>query len=273
MTFQTFQSRWSNLNDGDNTAKIDEKTLFVEFGKEPATQRQLNLYYYFLFIKKIIEEKRFKDVLEIGCGRGTMSLFLKTYLGKETTLLDAETAAINLAREEFDKRDLLADFYIGDALEMPFSEGKFDAVVSIGLAEHVDDVNELFGEQFRILKQGGVMISLNVPKKFSIQILNMIFRFFKKILGKFNKPIKSDYYRNTLQASDYKRIAVNVGFINVQLIHVCPFPLFIPLGISSDQKITKIYKFILRIRNIFQKFPYKTNFLLGQSHFLVAYKK
>lgn len=273
MSIQTFQTKWSDLNNIDSPKKIDEKSLFVEFGEQPVTQRQLNLYYYFLFIKNIIEEKRFKDFLEIGCGRGTMSLFLKGYLGKEMTLLDNEAEAINLAKEEFGKRNLAANFYQGDALKMPFLEEEFDTVVSIGLAEHVDDINRLFSEQLRVLKKGGVMISLNVPKKFSIQILNIIFRFFKKVLGEYKESVKSDYYRNTLQASDYKKIAKDVGFKDIQLIHVCPFPIFTPLDISLDKKITKIYKLILNLRSIFQKYPYKTNSLIAQAHFLVGYKK
>ena len=93
-----------------------------------------------------------------------------------------------------------------------------------------------------------------------------------KIFIKHDKFYQNDYYRNNLKPDDYKRIAESVGFKNIKIINVCPFPIFVPITIKTDKKITKIYKFILKIKLLFQKYPYKTNKLFSQGHFLVAYK-
>ena len=266
----SFSSRWKSVK--ENEDDINVKSLFVDIGKKPIVQRQLNLYYYFLFIKNILNKIEAKKVLEVGCGRGTASLFIKKYLNLDTVLLDNAPDAIDIARKEFDKYGVQADFNVGDAFSTGFPDETFDATVSIGLAEHVEDVEGLFKEQYRVLKQGGAIVSLNIPKKFSIQFLNTAMRFFKKLFGLYKEDIRKDYYRNTLTAKDYKNAAINAGFRDVEVTYVCPFPIYTPLTLSSDKKVATFNRFILKIRNIFQKYPYKTNKLFAQAHFLVGYK-
>ncbi len=166
MNSNSFDEKWARIKENKDT---DEMSLFVEPGSQPKTQRQINLYYYFLFIKEILMNIGAKKVLEIGCGRGTLSLYMAEYLGLDVSLLDNVPDALQVAKEEFSKRGLNGEFYAADALATALPPEQFDAIVSIGLAEHIDDVEKLFTEQFRLLKKGGAMISLNIPKKFSIQ--------------------------------------------------------------------------------------------------------
>ncbi len=270
MAFNSFSLKWSRIKE---KKEADEQSLFVDVGSQPITQRQLNLYFYFLFIKEILEKILAKNVLEIGCGRGTISLYLAKYLGLEVSLLDNSPEAVEIAKEGFAKYNLSPRIFIADALDTKLADEQFDAIVSIGLAEHIDDAEKLFAEQYRLLKKDGVMISLNIPKKFSIQFLNNILRFFKKVLGQYKESIRKDYYRNSLKPRDYFLIAKKVGFVDIKIVHVCPFPVFAPLSIVWDKRATKIYKIILQIKKIFQSYPYKTNRLLAQAHFLVGRKK
>jgi ubiquinone/menaquinone biosynthesis C-methylase UbiE len=270
MDHSSFKSKWSKIKAGD-LEYADEQSLFVDVDCEPVTQRQLTLYYLFLFIKENL--KNAKDVLEIGCGRGTMSLYLAKYLNLNVSLLDNSPEAIEIVKEEFSKHGKEAKFYVQDATKTDIADNSFDAIISIGLAEHLDNVKALFKEEFRLLRPGGTIISLNVPKKISIQSLNSIMKFFKKYFGHHKDSIKNDYYRNSLKAKDYKRIAESVGFQDVKIVHVNPFPTFTPIRMSTDKIITKVNKFILKIRKLFQGYPYKTNYLISKNHFLVGYKK
>lgn len=265
-----FSQKWTAIKQGVKEA--DERSLFVEPGKEPITQRQLNLYYYFLFIKDILQKNDSHRILEMGCGRGTMALYLTKYLGFNLTLLDYAAEAIDLARTLFAENNCQAEFVIGDALQTNFPDESFDAIVSIGLAEHFDKVDELLREQHRLLKKGGVMISLNIPQKFSIQFLNTIMRLVKKIFGSYKESVKKDYYRNRFKPKVYQNFAQKAGFKEVQIIHVNPFPIYTPVGASFDRKVTKLNKSILWLRSLLTKYPYKTNYLLSQAHFLVGYK-
>lgn len=268
---QTFSTKWADMKEG--SVRADEKSLFVEPGREPATQRQLNLYYYFQFVRSILEARGAKRVLEIGCGRGTLSLYLAMYMGLDVGLLDDAPDAIEVAKRTFAAYEVTAEYYVQDALHTTLPSESYEAVVSIGLAEHLDTVTELFQEQYRLLRPGGVMISLNIPKKFSVQKLNTVMRFIKKIIGKYPGEVQSDYYRNQFSPEEYAAFAKKVGFDATAVTYVCPFPIYTPVTLSTDKKITKLRKAILGIRSLFQQYPYKTNALMAQAHFLVAYKK
>jgi len=272
MTNQTFGDKWREIK--VNQAAVDERSLFVEPGERPRTQRQLNLYYYFLFIERILKQTRAQKVLEIGCGRGTIASYLAKYLGLRLTLLDNEPSAIDLARDNFRQLELSAEFVVSDARATPFPDSSFDAVVSIGLAEHFEstEVLKLFAEQYRLLRPGGVMISLNIPKKISIQSLNTIMRFFKKIFGRHQDNIKKDYYRNDLSATDFAQLAERVGLSRVKTVYVCPFPIWVPVSPRFDRFITALRRAHLRLRSLFMSYPFKTNPLVAQAHFLVGYK-
>ncbi|MDP6576015.1 MAG: methyltransferase domain-containing protein [Candidatus Peribacteraceae bacterium] len=271
MSQQAFHNKWSQIHK-ESPVQADEKSLYTELGNEPVTQRQLNLYYYFLFIQKHVSRVNAKNVIELGCGRGTISLFLAQYLGMNLTLMDNEEDAVNISRDAFEAHGLHAEFITGDALDTKLPDESFDVAVSIGLAEHLDNVDDLFAEQFRIIRPGGLMITLNIPKKFSIQYLNTIHRTIKKLVGSYKESVRKDYYRNTLKPKDYKKAAEHSGFKDISITHVCPFPIYVPITMKTDKRLANARKIILKVRRIFQKYPYKTNRIVAQAHFLVAKK-
>ena len=117
------------------------------------------------------------------------------------------------------------------------------------------------------------MISLNIPGKFSIQYLNNIILKIRNIFKNKNKNTRKDYYRNDLKPKDYEKMAKKAGFVKTKIVNVCPFPIFTSIKINTDKKITKVYKNILKFKKIFQSYPYKTNYIASQGHFLIAYKK
>lgn len=272
MSQSAFHQKWEKIRTDASESNAEEPSIYVEKDDVPRTQRQLSLYNYFRFIQTHLERTGAKNLLEIGCGRGTIGLYCKTYMNLDVALMDNEENAIKIAKESFDKRNLDATFMVGDAFHMDIPDNSFDAVVSIGLAEHVDNVTELFAEQFRILRPGGVMISLNIPKKFSVQELNILMRSVKKLFGLYKDPVGKDYYRNSFSAKEYARFAREAGFDKTEITHTCPFPVYVPIRRSTDRLITTVRRGILRVRSLFMRYPYKTNGLIAHSHFLVAQK-
>ena len=275
MTENTFDAKWGDIQKEAGEFKIDEKSLFVPPGVRPFTQRQINLYNYYLFIANILKKTGGKRVLEVGCGRGTISLYLATHLGADVVLLDNVSDAIEIAKEDFERNGKTAEYFVEDVLNTHFEEGSFDAVVSIGLAEHfkADEIENLFREQYRLLKPGGVMISLNIPKKFSIQSLNTVMRFFKKLAGSYKEGLRKDYYRNELKPKDFQDAAVRVGFRKTAVTRVCPFPIFVPISMKTDKAVARLNNGILWLRSLVQKYPFKTNRFVAQAHFLVGYRE
>jgi len=44
------------------------------------------------------------------------------------------------------------------------------------------------------------------------------------------------------------------------------------VSVVTDRRLTTFRRFILKLRAYFQPYPFKTNSLIAQAHFLVAHK-
>lgn len=269
MDNRQFEEKWQKTLQAD---KFEETDIFVPLGYKPVTQRQLNFVNYHKLVKSFIGRKQISNGLELGCGRGTISLYLSAYEGVNMTLLDIAPEAIEQARQNFTKHNQEAEFVVADSANLPFPDNCFDLTVSMGLLEHLPDYPKTIAEQLRVLKPGGMMISMNVPGKFSVQNLNSIYRFFLKIF-KPGAELKKDYYRNNDKPEVYLKAAQTAGFVNCYAINANPVPLFAPMGLKWDKRIAKVWKSWIGLRSHFMSQPYKTNYLFSQCHFLAGYKK
>lgn len=104
------------------------------------------------------------STLELGCGRGDVSLLLRLE-GADVTLLDRSPTALETAAERFEKWAAPATVVAGDLLELPReTEAGFDVVLSIGVAEHFTGPARAraIESHARSLKKGGVAI-ISVP--------------------------------------------------------------------------------------------------------------
>jgi len=103
---------------------------------------------------EFLAECRGKSVLEIGCGIGKDARWL-TENGIDYRGLDYSLATLRLARQHFDYAGLPKRFVNGDATSLPFPDGRFDLVMSIGVLHHVPGVERACREAVRVTKPGG----------------------------------------------------------------------------------------------------------------------
>jgi SAM-dependent methyltransferase len=68
------------------------------------------------------------DVLDLGCGTGSLSLLL-AQAGHRVTGVDLAPRMVALAQEKLAAADLPARFLVGDAAEPPTGTDRFDAIV------------------------------------------------------------------------------------------------------------------------------------------------
>ena len=102
-------------------------------------------------------------ILEIGCGPGALCSSLKRwYPEAEVIGLDPDSGFIEFAKSSVPN----AEFIEGYADALPFSDGSLDATISNTVAEHVEP-SEFFGEQYRVLKEGGVCLVLSTRHSIS----------------------------------------------------------------------------------------------------------
>lgn len=103
--------------------------------------------------------KRLK-ILEIGCGPGALAGALhRWYPNAEVTGVDRDSEFIRFARAH----ESGIDFLEGDATSLSFADNTFDVTISNTVSEHIEP-SRFYGEQFRVLKPGGVCLVLSSRK-------------------------------------------------------------------------------------------------------------
>jgi len=154
--------------DGDNFDRnwgaLQEAHYLHWTRNEPSNQIQLAFRQHWLTIQELIGVNFLgRRVLEVGCGRGSLSAYFAD-AGWECTLLDISPNAIELARRSFDAHGLSAHFDVGDCQSLPYPERSFDLTFSVGLLEHFENVSLVIAEQVRVLVKGGMFIGYVVPE-------------------------------------------------------------------------------------------------------------
>lgn len=100
-------------------------------------------------------------VLEVGCGTGFTTEEIVSRVGEENVV------AVDLTPEQMEKavgRFGKADFLRGDAENLPFKDGSFDASISAGSIEYWPNPQRGIQEMARVTKEGGRVVIL-APRK------------------------------------------------------------------------------------------------------------
>ena len=106
-------------------------------------------------------------VLDWGCGFGQMADLLQRR-GVRTTASEYDTAAP--AGGELRQLDLFPGVhatFTSDTVRLPYADDSFDAVLSMGVLEHVADPDGSLEELARVLRPGGLMYVYKLPNRFS----------------------------------------------------------------------------------------------------------
>ncbi|MBP9091382.1 class I SAM-dependent methyltransferase [bacterium] len=114
------------------------------------------------YIPRIAEELNkagAKKVLDLGCGSGWLSVYLARQ-GFDVVGVDVSAQAINLANTWASQEDLKISFDVGDASQLQYQAGSFDAVVANSIFEHfpMKQAQLLTDKVNSMLKEGGVFV-------------------------------------------------------------------------------------------------------------------
>jgi ubiquinone/menaquinone biosynthesis C-methylase UbiE len=102
-----------------------------------------------------------KDVLDLGCGLGGKTIAFANLGARSVTGLDLRGHSLLAAAEENSLHNAdpsTVRFCQTDAAHMPFTDESFDAIISINVLEHVDDLYFTLQECSRVLRPNGVML-------------------------------------------------------------------------------------------------------------------
>ena len=95
-----------------------------------------------------------KKVLNVGCGPGTEAILLAG-MGYEVTALDFSPEMIELTKQNAETCGVSVATVVGDAENLPFQEGEFDAIVSNYALWAIPHPQTAINEWFRVLRDGG----------------------------------------------------------------------------------------------------------------------
>ena len=255
--------------------------------------RQVEFFYlmYNKFIAEVIrsefEDPKRVQLLELGCGRATSSIYQAITLGVTVHPTDYSENALDIARKNLKKYGVEVEPEKADIYELPYEDNKFDVVISLGVMEHITEPLKAYQEMYRVLKSGGIMISMNVPERDNIQrIAAPVNRILSKIeflvtskvqqtwLDKESRSKTDSVFRSSGQANQFRKILEEANFSDCVGNEFNPFPTFAPLPKFIDSIVVKAYQLILRYRKFFlkmQKPEYASN-KNSRCHFVVGKK-
>ena len=148
---------WNELC-GTNTA--------IKLGLTDGSTRSLQLFdrWFFTFYPYLIPflDKALVDkdkILEVGLGYGSVSTYLASHKLSYTGM-DIAPAAVAMCNSRLLQIDGDHEGLEGDALNAPFSDSNFDAVVAIGSLHHIGDFDRAIAEMCRVTNSGGVVCGM-----------------------------------------------------------------------------------------------------------------
>lgn len=191
----------------------------------PQTQLQVAFQEHYNLWKKWFPKRRSLRSLEVGCGRGNMSLYLNDD-GIVTYLLDNSAVALGAAFENFNLHGKRGHYHKADANSMPFKDGYFDIVFSVGLLEHFVFPAPAIREIWRVCRNGGVIIYYVVPEKWSVQSLFKPINWILAKLFRNTKPLESTMYRGIAPLEYYEHQIIDAtGQADIYSCGTFPIPL------------------------------------------------
>ncbi|MFA6078161.1 MAG: class I SAM-dependent methyltransferase [Candidatus Omnitrophota bacterium] len=105
------------------------------------------------------------NVLELGSGTGNNLVYFAG-LGMNVYGIEASSTASSIARDRLTKfKNIKSEIICGNFCEqpLPFKSGFFDLILDRGSITHnvLKDIKKVIGESYRMLKSGGMMISIH----------------------------------------------------------------------------------------------------------------
>ena len=132
---------------------------FEFFAMNNPLRRFIQKHVEFRVFKKLLDKCHLdvagKDILDAGCGSGYSSeLIFNAFAPSKLTAFDYMPEQIVLA----EKRDIDADFFVGDLTSIDLQDSSYDVVFIFGVIHHIPEWKGALMEISRVLRPGGVLL-------------------------------------------------------------------------------------------------------------------
>lgn len=124
----------------------------------------------------IVKISEGNNVLEVGCGTGTLTLLAKGRTGTSGKVcgIDAAPEMIQRAKMKANRQNKDVELQVSDISNIPYDNNKFDVVMCSFMIFHISSEKRETGfkEIFRVLKSNGAVVIVDTIKEEGINILN-----------------------------------------------------------------------------------------------------
>ena len=191
--------------------------------------------------------------IDLGCGTGAFTSRLFQNSEAELFGLDISAKAIQLAKQKERK----INFSVGDVESLQFEDGFFDLVVYSGILHHFPNEEKCLAEGFRILKNGGCMLSYD-PNK-----INPFMWLYRDPSSPFFSKVGKTDNERLLSAQAVGRVMENVGFARINTHCIS--------GVTFKTVESQVGKMLLPFYNIIEKIMGTLPLAKKYGSFLICY--
>src|SRR3979409_1657726 len=118
-------------------ARVEQVRSVFDRRENYLDKRQLDIRLRTETAARLVEGKEYSNILDIGCGDGSISVPLLNARSR-LTLLDISDAMLSRARSRVPTELISrATFVNQDFMEVPFEEKTFDLLICVGVLAHV----------------------------------------------------------------------------------------------------------------------------------------
>ena len=193
-------------------------------------------FFYFLEMNA-----RNSEILDYGCGVGTLIEKLIKFKPKKIVGIDISEVSINKAKERIKESKSKVDFYVDNCEKTQFDNNSFDIVYGSGILHHLK-IDECLNEIHRILKPNGSLLFIEPLGT------NPIINFYRKLTPKSRSVDEHPFMNKDFKYIDNKFINMKIKYYGFLTL------LFFPFYKSPDS--SKLFKFFSN----FDQFLFKYKF-------------
>lgn len=146
-----------------------------------------------------------KRALDLGCGSGTQSFFLKEQ-GFSVVAADLSFEATKLTKENANKSGWLLPVVRADAEMLPFKDSSIDACVCSMLLHHFKILEHVAAELRRVVRPGGVIVAVDANAH------NPFVRFFFNVVHRVSPRPHMTRNQRALRSSEIERVFAKYEF-------------------------------------------------------------
>jgi ubiquinone/menaquinone biosynthesis C-methylase UbiE len=147
-----------NMETSRTDGKSDHVRQVFENAPRYLKSRQVDIRFRIETVRTFAAGLKWQELLDIGCGDGTISLQLVSSTS-HMTLLDLSASMVAIARSNI-PTGFAANVEVRNEnfLATPFDSQLFDLIVTVGVMAHVDSPDEFLGKIRSLLRPGGSLI-------------------------------------------------------------------------------------------------------------------